>query len=252
MKLHAQQSQWDQLGRTDPLWAILTDPNCRQGRWDPAAFFETGEKYMEALMGLAGSLGLPARRETALDFGCGVGRLTQAAAAYFDQVTGVDIAPAMLELARQYNRHGERCRYLLNEQNHLRQFAGGSFDFVYSCLTLQHLPRRHIRAYLGEFVRVVRPGGLVLFQLPSEHRYRSLRHFLLHNIYSTVARKILRRPDAMDMYGIPRPKAEQLLRERGGRVVLAMEDGSLGEEWVGYLYGVTKTGPEPITVKSKS
>jgi len=240
LKLRAQQSQWDQLGRTDPLWAILTDPDCRQGGWDPAAFFDTGKKYMAELMALAGGLGLPERRAAALDFGCGVGRLTQAAAAYFDQVTGVDIAPAMLELAGQYNRHGARCRYLLNEHNHLRQFAGGSFDFVYSCLTLQHLPRRHIRAYLGEFVRVVRPGGLVLFLLPSRHRYRSVRHFLLHNIYSTVTRKILRRPEAMDMYGIPRPKVERLLREKGGRVVLAKEDDWLGEEWLGYLYGVTR------------
>src|SRR5262245_45857186 len=105
MKLRAQQAQWDRLGRTDPLWAILTDPDCRYGRWDVEEFFARGRAEIDQAMRIAERLAVPARRDTALDFGCGVGRLTQAMAAYFDRVTGVDIAPAMLQLAAQYNHH---------------------------------------------------------------------------------------------------------------------------------------------------
>lgn len=76
---------------------------------------------------------------------------------------------------------------MLNDENHLRVFADASFELVHSRITLQHLPRRHIRSYLREFARILRPGGLIVFQLPARHRYRDFKHFLLHNVYSTVA-----------------------------------------------------------------
>jgi ubiquinone/menaquinone biosynthesis C-methylase UbiE len=240
VKLRAQQSQWDQLGRTDPLWAIITDPSCRNGRWDVDAFFATGRREIEEAMSWAAELGHPKRRQSALDFGCGVGRLSQALADHFDRVTGVDIAPAMLELAAKYNRHGDRCRYVLNEQNHLQQFDDASFDLIYSRITLQHLPRRHIRAYLQEFVRVLRPGGLLLFQLPARHIYRDVKHFLLHNIYSTIFRKLLRNPTAMDMYGLPRTTVESILTSAGARVLRVHQDQMAGEEWESMVYAATK------------
>lgn len=240
MKLRAQKSQWDQLGRSDPLWAIITDPDRRNGGWDVAEFFATGARDIADVMRLAGRLGRPTARGSALDFGCGVGRLTQAIADHFDQVTGVDISGAMLNLARQYNRHGERCRYVLNDQNHLRIFAAEQFDFICSRITLQHLPRRHIRAYLEDMVRVLRPGGLLTFQLPAKHRYRGFRHWMVHNIYATVARKILRVPTAMEMYAIPRLKVIHLLESRGARVLETTEDQMAGEEWLSYCYAVTR------------
>ena len=167
MKLRAQQKQWNHLAREDPYWAILTDPGKRGGQWDPERFFATGRDEIDAAMRYAETLGLPAARARALDFGCGAGRLTQALALWFDHVTGVDISPAMIQLARRHNRHGDRCVYTWNAENHLRQFAGDSFDLVYSRIVLQHLPARHARDYVREFVRVLRPSGLALFQLPS-------------------------------------------------------------------------------------
>jgi SAM-dependent methyltransferase len=237
-KLRSQQNQWDQLGRTDPLWAILTEPEKRNGGWDEAAFFATGQSEIAELMARAVALGLPALRRTALDFGCGVGRATQALTEYFDEVTGVDIAPAMLERARGYNRHGDRCRYVLNEQNHLRTFPTAAFDLVYSRITLQHLPRRHINSYLVEFLRVLRPGGLLVFQLPD--RYRDWRIAISHGLYWLVARRILRRTDVMEMYGIRRERVVALLEAHGARLRVIEEDAIAGPEWLSWRYFATR------------
>jgi SAM-dependent methyltransferase len=238
MKLRSQQNQWEQLGRIDPLWAILTDPEKRNGGWDEAAFFATGQNEIAELMARAVALGLPACRRAALDFGCGVGRATQALTSYFDEVTGVDIATAMLERARRYNRHGDRCRYVLNEQNHLRAFPAATFDLVYSRITLQHLPRRHIRSYLAEFMRVLRPGGLLVFQLPD--RYRDWRTAMSRGLYCLATRRLLRRPDVMEMYGIRREHVVALLKAHGALLPVIEEDPIAGREWLSWRYFATR------------
>jgi ubiquinone/menaquinone biosynthesis C-methylase UbiE len=53
-------------------------------------------------------------------------------------VVGVDIAPSMIELAEEMNRHGGRCRYVLNGEDNLRVFPESFFDLIYSNITLQH------------------------------------------------------------------------------------------------------------------
>ena len=108
MDLNELQKNWDEFGKTDPLWAILTNPGRKGGKWTPEEFFASGRGEIAAIMNRAEALGFPVRREAALDFGCGVGRLTQALCAWFERCCGVDIAPSMIELARGYNTHGGR------------------------------------------------------------------------------------------------------------------------------------------------
>jgi len=157
---------WDTFGRTDPLWAVLTAPGTQGGRWDPEEFFRTGEGDVGRLLAEAEEHGLATSGRAALDFGCGVGRLTQPLAARFRQVVGVDVAPSMLDLARARNRYGERCRYVLNQDPHLGLFPDSTFDLVLSLFVLQHMPPHLSGAYLGELVRVLAPGGTLIFQLP--------------------------------------------------------------------------------------
>ncbi len=80
MELKRLQRNWDNLGRTDPLWAVLTDPEKKGNRWQLAEFFATGVGEVSALLRWIEPVGVSLRRAKALDFGCDVGRLTQALA----------------------------------------------------------------------------------------------------------------------------------------------------------------------------
>lgn len=175
MKLEALKKDWDALGRIDPLWAVLTHEDRRNHGWDEDAFFETGRTEIAGVMRDVERLGLPARRERCLDFGCGVGRLTQALAEHFTRCDGVDIAPSMLEEARRFNRHGGRIAFHLNDTDDLSLFPDGTFDFIYSNIVLQHVGPEAAKTYIREFVRLLAPGGLALFQLPSENIRAELR-----------------------------------------------------------------------------
>jgi SAM-dependent methyltransferase len=160
---------WYNLGRQDPFWAALTDTDKQHGGWSRDEFFETGSAEIDATLETASRNGWTVRRGRALDFGCGAGRLTQALAARFERVDGVDISRSMIARARRDNRHGDTCRYLHNAAPDLSVFSDATFDFIYSALTLQHIPSEYAQQYIAEFVRVLAPQGMLIFQLPS-HR----------------------------------------------------------------------------------
>jgi SAM-dependent methyltransferase len=172
MRFDELRRNWDALGTQDPLWAILSEPEKRGNKWDLDEFFASGRSEVAELMARCARLGRPLERAAALDFGCGVGRITQALVEHFGAVTGVDVAASMIEQAQQLNRHGERCRYVLNEASSLEPFGDESFDLVYTKLVLQHMHPRYALRYLLEFERVLRPGGMLLFQMPGDLRPR--------------------------------------------------------------------------------
>lgn len=168
MTLKRLRRQWDVLGKTDPFWAVLTADDKRDNRWSIEEFFASGEREIDEVTAYVESLGVELDRGRALDFGCGPGRLTQALANRFAAVWGVDIAPSMIEQAERYDRHHGTCHYSVNERADLKMFESESFGFIYSVIVLQHIKPRYQRAYIREFVRILAPGGVLVFQLPSE------------------------------------------------------------------------------------
>ena len=244
MRLSRTKRHWDEFARTDPYWAVLTDAARKGNQWRMDEFFQTGVDAVEAeIKGVL--MHYPALRfGSALDFGCGVGRLSQALARHFARVTGVDISAQMLELARSHNRHGDRVDYVLNTRDDLGQLADGSFDFVYSIITLQHMEPVYARRYIAEFVRVAAPGGVILFQIPavSARPVRQPRPFtlwpdtLLKRLVRDLRARINRGP-VMEMHSIPREEVERILVQAGATLIKSYRYDAAGEHlhsW-GYL-----------------
>lgn len=167
MNLKELQESWNELATKDAFDAVLTRSAGPRSKWDTEAFFRTGVAEVEDILRRVRTLHSDLRFGRALDFGCGVGRLTQPLCDRFGHVDGVDISPAMIERAREVNRYGERCQYHLNETPDLELFPRDTFDFVYSNITLQHMEPQYSRRYIEEFFRVLRLGGVAVFQLPS-------------------------------------------------------------------------------------
>jgi len=159
---------WEELAELDPLWAVATKPGTRFAGWDVDAFFAAGERRIDSLMRTAQRLGVPRGRDAALDFGCGVGRLTRPLAHRFDEALGVDVSEAMVARARELNAEVRDCRFAINARADLGELEDASFDLVHSRLVLQHIaPAEVTGSWLPELVRVLRPGGLLTFQLPA-------------------------------------------------------------------------------------
>lgn len=233
-------SDWDRFAEADPLWAVLTHPEKRGRRWDKCAFFETGRHEIDDLMHYIGTLGIEISHRRALDFGCGVGRLTGALAGHFDEVYGVDISPVMLDLARGYCAHLPNCTFVENTNPDLCHLLVKDFDLIYSCATLQHMPPRFAKRYLRCMAQRLRPGGLLVFQLP-DRSLSSIAGRFLAILYEEIYRKhILRTGPSMDMHGIRKPKVISLLENNGCRVLDTVQNQYAGKEWICYRYAAVR------------
>src|SRR5580658_8467087 len=104
MKLWQVRRHWDALARDDPFWAVLTESQKQGNRWAIDEFFSTGVAEVEKDVARARECAPGLRMGSALDFGCGAGRLTQALARHFERVCGVDISGRMVALAREHCR----------------------------------------------------------------------------------------------------------------------------------------------------
>ncbi|MEM1446690.1 MAG: class I SAM-dependent methyltransferase [Planctomycetota bacterium] len=245
-------SDWEALAEADPLWAILTDPGTRGGKWDVEAFFESGRREVRLLLDeLEEHDQLPAPRETletqghALDFGCGVGRLTQGLCRHFRGAVGIDISPTMVRLANEHNAFATRCRYMHNDAPHLDVLGDERFDLCYSFIVLQHMPWESAQGYLAAMAARLTPAGRLVFQLPAEAKAPPARtrwHAAARRVLPAPLRRLRHRlfgdplPLRMQMHATPRLEVEAFLETLGLAVQYARPSLAAGAGYEGFLY----------------
>ena len=246
MSLDHTQRTYERFGREDPLYAVLTTDEFRHGR-NEDQFFASGREEIARVMARVAALGITVARGRALDFGAGVGRLSQALADHFERVVGVDIAASMVERARAANRHGDRVQYVVNTVPDLSVLGSAEFDFVYSNITLQHSPPEAGRRYIAEFLRVLRPGGAAVFQVPNGRAFPpggwQAWAYRVRRTYLRRLWKRVRGKPPYEMHYIPRADVEQIVAAGGGRLVAADDVGR--HPGRNYTYYVVKPPAAP-------
>ena len=221
-----QARDWDDLALVDPFWAVLAADDKRGGGWEPTEFFATGEADIEEMLATAAQLGRPTRHERALDFGCGVGRLTRALARRFDEAVGIDVSERMLEHARRLNADTPNVTFASSDEP-----PPEPFDLVVANLVLQHLPSRALaRVYIGRLIKATRPDGLLVFQLPTKlplARRLQPRRRLYKPLRTRVGAERLHAAGLhpVRLLALPEPNVRDTI-ERAGATVAHTEDAA--------------------------
>src|SRR5262249_23556312 len=94
--------EWISWAEKDPLYGIasLEGRNKRGGQpWTEAEFYAQGKSCGAWELSNGERYGIVP--ESVVEIGCGAGRLTRPLSKYFGKAYGVDIPPAMLEIARR-------------------------------------------------------------------------------------------------------------------------------------------------------
>jgi SAM-dependent methyltransferase len=149
-------SDWNQRALEDPHYYVAFGGRDQ----DEEGFLATAADVLRSLEAELRRLSNEPHRR-ALEIGCGPGRLMKPLSRHFSEIHGVDVSDEMIRLARERLRDIPHARAHATNGASLAQFAGQSFDFVYSYAVFQHIPSHDVvLAYMNEISRVLKPGGL--------------------------------------------------------------------------------------------
>jgi SAM-dependent methyltransferase len=106
-----------------------------------------------------------------LDVGCGTGLATGHLDHLGIEVSGIDLSPGMLEIARREHRH---LRFELGSMTDL-DVANSSVGGVLAFYSVIHVPDSELPAVFAHFHRVLRPGGIVMigFHVGDADRFKT-------------------------------------------------------------------------------
>ena len=155
---------WEFLSKKNAKWSVLTG----KADWKEKEFYETGEGDIQRHFKTIRDADPDVSFEKCLDFGCGVGRLTQAICPRAGEVHGVDISANMIAEAKSYNKFKDKCHFHLNEKEDLSLFEDNYFNFIISLIVLQHIPNKFKPKYFSEFSRIIKQHGFIFFNHPIE------------------------------------------------------------------------------------
>lgn len=246
-------SSWDKLAEDDPLWAILTQDDRAGGGWKEEEFFATGVADVTAVLHRLEQLNETPSFTRALDFGCGVGRLTRALAQRFVAADGVDISRVMVDRAASLKTLPTNLRFLHNPRADLTLLRGTTYSFILSLISLQHMPERVALRYIDDMCRLLAPGGVAYLQVST---YLSTNHpssldklardeSPLNRVYRSLYRAVkMRKVRRMDSYYCRLSRITEILERRRMKLVAVLPDAAVPHPFVSHVVVFKKLNAE--------
>lgn len=168
---------WEKWGATEPYFGVITNEKFKLHSLDDdarAEFFQSGTVHVDNVLASCRSLAGPGfAPRSALDFGCGVGRIAIPLARTCDRVVGVDVSQSMLSQAQANAERDGLDNIDFRQSDDTLTRVPETFDLVHTHIVLQHIPiRRGIRLF-SELVDRIAPGGMGAIQLTYAKVYRA-------------------------------------------------------------------------------
>jgi trans-aconitate methyltransferase len=162
--------------------------------------------------------------KSCLEFGCGLGRVTRWLSDRFESVIGCDISRAHLKEAEKYlsaQAISNVTFFQINQVEDIKKLPKA--DVVFSVIVLQHNPPPVIELILHQLIKVLNPGGVAYFQLPT---YLQGYHFSLKEYLANEGEQ-----REIEMHYLPQWKVFEIVQQEGGKILEVCEDA-----WTGCRY----------------
>jgi 2-polyprenyl-3-methyl-5-hydroxy-6-metoxy-1,4-benzoquinol methylase len=185
---------WEKWGKKDPYFGVITDEKYRSiniTEKTKSDFFESGAIHIEHVLSVCKKHFdfnfLPKR---ALDFGCGVGRVLIPLSTIADEVVGLDVSDSMLQEADKNCKEQRIENVKLLKSDDTMSRLEGEFNFIHSCIVLQHIPVARGKLILMRLIKHMSKGGIAAIHITySKSRYNENFGFPKVPLFRSILQK---------------------------------------------------------------
>lgn len=169
--------QWNDIAGTDKANNAIATKD-----WEEEPYFcLSGIKSCSNLLNeLLPIYGKELHKKVFLELGCGTGRETRYYTEVFDTIYGVDVSENMIEKAKKRVSGAT----LLVCDGETLPVPDNSIDIVYSFIVLQHCPKDIVLSYFKEVKRVLRKGGVFVFQIHIGEQHQEQQDYLSYSTWT--------------------------------------------------------------------
>ncbi len=239
------EKDWMQWGAQDPYYGVLSCDKFRAQNFKlhKDEFFDSGESEIQMTLDRIATLYGNTSKTIAVDFGCGVGRLSIPLSRRYERVIGIDVSPGMLkEAGKNCAQAGASNVTFCSSPDDLASHSDG-VDLVVSRIVLQHIPPRIGIGLMAKLLSRIRPGGVASLHITTKRQltkgkelvYRVKHHFsFLRYFFNLVQGKRWNEP-LMQMNDYPLDEVVDLYLANGMTDIFLQLTGGTSRGFI--LYG---------------
>jgi len=193
---------WEEFGKENPYYWVTTIDEYVDEKWNEETqkkFFEDSTKYIHNILEIIHKHIDPNfSPKNALDFGCGVGRVTIPLSKMSKKVVGTDVSSTMLKEAEKLSTHEKTENTTFVKGDDELSKITDTFNFVHSIYVFQHIPFKRGKKILDRILSSLEPDGVGVLQFLIYNDlsiYKKLIYWakvnipLVHNIFNIIKRK---------------------------------------------------------------
>ena len=193
--------QWELFGKQEPYFGVLADEKYLSKNItieDKKLFFKSGLNYLDnVIKNIRTYYDEKFVIKTALDFGCGVGRIVIPLSRNAEHVIGIDISEFMIKESKKNCKEQsiDNAEFIISKDDLLT--FNNKFSFLHSFIVFQHIhPKRGLRIFRNLIRNLEKKGvGVVHFTYSRDNYTKYIIHFLKNKIplFSNIINLIKKR-----------------------------------------------------------
>ncbi len=235
------QMAWNDMGEKEPFYSVVTNDQYKMENFDENQkehfYFSEGSKFLTQYVNLKLRKHLKTSLDAfssgrGLDFGCGVGRNTVHLSPYFKNFVGLDISQRHLNQAQKIcDEKGLKQVEFYKSSDDILSY--GSFDFIFSVITLQHIPPPLMKSYIDQLLQMLKSKGIAFLHLPTEAKgYK----FFEKNYFFKKGQKL-----SWSMHVLAQPVVEKLIKKNKCQLIHLDRELDLCEgKWKSAIFLIRK------------
>lgn len=212
--------QWNSLGESLPHWSVLTNDKYK----NPTntliqEFYLEGDAELSKILNVMHRLGFDLQSySTCIEYGCGLGRVTNSLSTLFEQVYAYDISSPHLKIAKKESTIRSSGSISYRHITSLQQLSTfPEVDFFYTRYVLQHNPPPLMLIILDTLMKSLKTKGIGFLQVPT----------YLSN-YSFTKSSLMNDKELMDLHAVEQSKIFEILKNNSISLIDIFEDDDIG------------------------